>query len=335
MTRDYFTSPLRLAVLAGGESAERDVSLASGAAVTAALEACGHDVVRYDPAKIELEHIPWFTFDACFLALHGGAGEDGRIQQRLTRLGVDFTGSDVAACRLAMSKSAAKERFLHTGSVNTPDYCLLHSSESLCTAGLKAGSLGYPLVVKPDSQGSSLGVSIVHRPEELAAALAQAWALDPFAVAEEFIAGRELTVALLDGRALPVLEIVTPRAFFDYEAKYSAADTLEQFPADLSPETLAQVERAALAAARALGTRGLVRVDLILDSAGRPWVLEVNTTPGMTDHSLVPKAARLVGIDMPVLCDLVARSALRWSDRVPSNASQPAPRPRADLSEAA
>jgi D-alanine-D-alanine ligase len=333
MFSDHTVTRLRLAVLAGGDSPEREVSLASGAAVSAALEARGHDVVVYDPAEIELDRIPWFTFDACFLALHGGAGEDGRVQQRLARLGVDFTGSDARACRLAMSKSAAKERF-HTGFVNTPDYCLIHASESLCTAGLKADSLGYPLVVKPDSQGSSLGVSIVHRPEELAEALAKAWALDPFAIAEQFVAGRELTVALLDRRTLPVLEIVTPRGFFDYEAKYSAADTLEQFPADLSPETLAEIEGAALRAAMALGTRGLARVDLILDSAGRPWVLEVNTTPGMTDHSLAPKAARLAGIDMPELCDRMARATLPVPGQVLDQPSL-APQARGRISEAA
>lgn len=303
------SAPLRVAVLAGGSSPERDVSLVSGAAVCDALRSAGHDAHVFDPAHIAVEQIPWFTFDACFLALHGGAGEDGRVQQQLETLGVDFTGSRAAACRVAMNKSASKERFFFE-QIPTAEYCLVHASESPDVCAAKAASLGYPLVVKPNSQGSSLGVTIVRRPDELSAALALARSLDPFTLVETFVAGRELTVAVLDRRPLPTLEIVTPHGFFDYDAKYSAEDTREEYPSDLAPNVVARVEQMAVRAAQALGTRGLVRVDLILDAAGVPWVLEVNTTPGMTPHSLAPKAARLAGFDMPALCQWIVQQAL-------------------------
>jgi len=302
-------APLRLAVLAGGDSPERDISLLSGAEVCAALRLAGHEVQVFDPAQIPIEQVPWFTFDACFLALHGGAGEDGRVQQQLETLGIDFTGSRAAACRVAMNKSASKERFFFE-QIPTADYCLLHAGDSPTDCAAKAASLGYPLVVKPNSQGSSLGVTIVHRPADLADALALARSLDPFILLEKFIAGRELTVAVLDRRPLPALEIVTPHGFFDFDAKYSAEDTREEYPSDLPPKVVAHVEQLAVRAAQSLGTQGLVRVDLILDAAGVPWVLEVNTTPGMTPQSLAPKAARLAGFDMPALCQWIVQNAL-------------------------
>ncbi len=319
--------PLRVAVLAGGDSPERDVSLVSGAAVCEALQNAGHEVQVFDPAQIPVEQIPWFTFDACFLALHGGAGEDGRVQQQLENLGVDFTGSRAAACRAAMNKSVSKERFFFER-IPTAEYCLLHASESPDVCAAKAASLGYPLVVKPNSQGSSLGVTIVRRAEELADALTLARNLDPFTLVETFVDGRELTVAVLDRRPLPALEIVTTRGFFDYEAKYSAHDTREEYPSDMAPKVVAHVEQLAVRAAQALGTRGLVRVDLILDSAGIPWVLEVNTTPGMTGQSLAPKAARLAGFDMSALCQWIVQNALapvRPAIRRPSLAHAPVP----------
>jgi len=301
---------LTIVVLAGGDSAERDVSLVSGRCVQRALEEAGYRVRRVDPALQPLENVDWSDVDACFIALHGGAGEDGRVQQALLEGGVPYTGSGPAASRLAMSKSAAKERFLQAG-VPTPDYVLLNQADSPQVAAGKVAPLGFPLVVKPEGQGSSLGVSIVPSAEDLGRAVAAAHRFDPFAIAETYVAGRELTVSVLGRRPLDVLEIVPPDGLFDYEAKYRAPATEYRFKTGLSPEHLAYVAQTAVAAAAALGTAGLVRVDLLLDEVGLPWVLEVNTVPGLTDRSMAPMAAARAGLSMPRLCDWMIREGLR------------------------
>lgn len=302
MSTKRFESSLEIAVLAGGESAERSVSLASGAAVKAALQSAGHRPTRLDPAACPLDAVDWCRFDACFIALHGGAGEDGRIQCRLERLDVPYTGSGPAACRLAMSKSASKERFMQSG-VPTAPYVLFHADEPLVEVTRRIASLGYPLVVKPDSQGSSLGVSRVRGPEQLQSAIDAARRFDSFLIGESAIEGRELTVAILGRRSLPALEIIVEGELFDYDAKYRSPRTQHRFETGLSPDAIERIERTAVRAAEALDTRGLVRVDVMLDRQVRPSVLEVNTIPGMTDHSLAPLAAARAGIDMPALCE--------------------------------
>jgi D-alanine-D-alanine ligase len=299
----------RVAVLAGGESAEREVSLRSGASVAAALRGAGDIVEVFDTAETNLAQIPWKHFDACLIALHGGAGEDGRIQRRLDLLKVRYTGSDMAACRLAMSKSASKERFLQTG-VPTPPYVLFQVDEACQQVAAKVGSLGYPLVIKPDSQGSSLGVCVAGAPTDLPQCLADCRRYDDYAIAEPLVEGRELTVSILGRRALPVLEIVPPKQLFDYEAKYHNPHTQYRFETGLSPTLLERVQQIAVRAAHALGTRGLVRVDLRLDRQERPWVLEVNTVPGLTADSLAPKAALRDGLDMAQLCRWMIRDCL-------------------------
>jgi D-alanine-D-alanine ligase len=316
----------RIAILAGGDSAERSVSLASGECVAAALEAAGHAIDLFDPARIDLADIPWAEFDACFIALHGGAGEDGRIQRRLELLKVPYTGSGPAACRLAMSKSSSKERFLQAG-VPTLPYVLFGSAErgenvaaqiaGQCrpispksAAGFGETRLHFPLVIKPDSQGSSLGVSVAHRPDDLEACLARCRLLDDYAIVETFISGREFTVAVVDRQALPLLEIVKPGQLFDYQAKYSDPATQYRFESGFPAAQIAAMEQIAVAAAACLHTKGLCRVDLMLDQAGRPWVLEVNAVPGLTEHSLAPMAARQAGLSMPQLCDLLVRQCL-------------------------
>lgn len=298
----------RVALLAGGDSAEREISLLSGDAVAGALAAAGHAIERFDPLYVELAELPLGEFDVCFVALHGGAGEDGRVQRQLARLGIPFTGSDAEACRLAMAKSASKERFLAAG-IPTPDYVLAHRLETKPTIIDRLLRLGLPLVVKPDGQGSSLGVSFVTDERDLPDALQRALGYDPFVLGERLIEGRELTVAVLDREPLPTVEIVTPRPFYDYEAKYAAVTT-GYSRAELPQEVHNRVQQLAVAACDALGTRGVVRVDLRLDRDNRPWVLEVNTIPGMTDHSLVPKAAAWAGISMAQLCDRMVRSAV-------------------------
>ncbi len=301
--------PLRVAVLAGGESAERAVSLKSGASVVAALAAAGHAVRLIDPATQNLPEVDWSHFDACFLALHGGAGEDGRVQEELGQLGVPYTGSGPETCRLAMSKRATKERLAAEG-VPTPPYEWIKPYEPLAEVARKVTALGYPVILKPDDQGSSIGVAVAHDCTELPQALAEARIFGGACLAESLVAGREFTVALLDERPLPTIEIVTPERIFSYDAKYHSSLTEYRFDFNLARECRAAIEQAAIGAARALETRGLSRVDVMLDGEGRAWVLEVNTIPGLTIRSLAPLAAARAGIDMPELCDLLVRRCL-------------------------
>jgi D-alanine-D-alanine ligase len=289
-------SGLRVVVLAGGDSAERPVSLASGEQVAAALAEAGNRVEVLDPAVSAIETFPWQRFDACILALHGGAGEDGHIQERLEALGVPFTGSGSRASRLAMCKSASKERFFQVG-VPTQPYVLLHRADTEADIAGKTAALRFPLVVKPDSQGSSLGLGLARTADELQAAVRSALALDAFVIVEPFIVGREFTVAILGRQPLPLL-----------------AMTEHRFETGLLPETAAEIEEVAVASAEALGTSGLVRVDLILDRMARPWVLEVNTIPGMTPHSLAPKAAAQAGMPLAALCEWMLEDCLAASE---------------------
>ncbi|MCH8044858.1 MAG: D-alanine--D-alanine ligase [Planctomycetes bacterium] len=307
--RNDASASLQLVVLYGGDSPEREISLASGRSVARALQSAGHDVSLIDPAETVIEAINWHDVDACFIALHGGAGEDGRIQQRLQQQGVPYTGSDPAASRLAMSKRASKDAFRAAG-IPTPPCVLVEPCDTPSQAARKVIPLGYPMIVKPDEQGSSLGVEVVTEAVELAAATRRCRQFGPQVLAERLVVGRELTISVLGRRALPVLEIVSPNGLFDYRAKYSSPDTEYRLRTGLSEAVLADVSQVAVTAAEALATRGLVRVDVILDREDRPWVLEVNTVPGMTERSLSPKAAAEAGLDMPQLCDWIVRDAL-------------------------
>ena len=300
---------LRIAVLSGGDSDEREISLKSGLAVEAALTKCGHRVLQLDPAIVELPGMDWSQFDVAFIALHGRFGEDGQVQQILDEVNVPYTGSDAAASHLAFSKSAAKERFQER-SVPTPAFSLIHYTDDLDRVQHTAAAIGYPLVVKPDTQGSSLGISIVRNPAELSKALKLCFQFDSFGLLEAMIEGTEWTVGLIDYQVLPAIKIETSREFFDWQAKYDDDDTRYIFDADLPISVIDKIERAALNACLALGTRGLARVDVRLDEQLEPWILEVNTVPGFTDHSLLPKAAARSGIDFPTLCDRMVRSCL-------------------------
>ena len=298
---------LRVAVLAGGDSDERNVSLKSGMAVADALAQSGHSVLHLDPAIVELSGIDWTQFDVAFIALHGRFGEDGQVQQLLDTAHVPYTGSSALASRLAFSKSAAKERFEQFG-VPTPRYSLIHYNDDQLQISRKAAEIGYPLVVKPDTQGSSLGVSIVRSPEQLPNALKLCFQFDVFGVIETMIEGTEWTVGLIDLQTLPAIKIETDREFFDWQAKYEDDQTRYIFDADIPPDVIEKMELVAQNACVALGTSGLTRVDLRLDEQCHPWVLEINTVPGFTDHSLLPKAAARMGIDFPTLCDRIVRS---------------------------
>ncbi len=309
MSASLFEAPLDVAVLAGGESAERTISLKSGAAVASALRRHGHRVALLDPATCRLEEDVSQKFDACFIALHGGAGEDGRLQAELQQLGIPYTGSGPDACRLAMSKSAGKKRFAECD-VATPPHVVFAADEPVARMDRKIAQLGYPLFLKPNSQGSSLGVSRVDTRGDLLAAIEAAARLDTCLIAERAIEGREWTVAVVNRRPLPALEIVSDGALFDYEAKYHTAEIRHRFDTDLPPAVVRHIEETAVAASAALETQGLVRVDLMLDGGARPWVLEVNTIPGLTEHSLAPMAAVRAGIEMPTLCEMMLADRL-------------------------
>lgn len=303
-------SSLRVAILAGGDSAERSVSLKSGTAVSNALAARGHEVVTVDPSVTSLDTYDWDNVDVVFLALHGTFGEDGSVQQILEAQGIIFTGSNSEASKLAFSKSAAKERFSLSG-IHTPDYALIHKDDPARQVVQKAESIGFPLVVKPDCQGSSLGVQIVENKPGLAAAVAASFELDSFCLLEKTIFGSEWTLGVIDGDPLPLIRIGTARQFFDFEAKYNDDNTEYNFDEPISTELRNSLTEIGIQACRTLGTKGVARVDIMVDEARQPWILEVNTIPGMTDHSLVPKAAANIGLDLGQFCEVVLERALQ------------------------
>ncbi len=308
-TEEMMSRSLRVVVLAGGDSPEREVSIASGARVVEALLTAGHRVCLVDTAETDLAEIDSSIFDACFLALHGGAGEDGRIQQQLQQLGIPYTGSGPAASRAAMSKTLSKELFRQCG-VPTPEYALIEPGDSAQAMVRKAEKVGFPLVTKPDAGGSSLGVAIARSGDDLPRCVAESRRFGPLVVAERYIRGRELTVSVLGRRVLPLLEVLGRREVFDYRSKYSGSATQYSFQTGLPPITMEELRKTATAAVDAIGTRGLVRVDILLDQRMRAWVLAVNTLPGMTAASMAPQAAARQGMDMARLCDWMLGDAL-------------------------
>jgi len=295
----------KVGVLLGGKSAEREVSLKSGGMVLAALRGRGVDAHPFDPAERGLDALLDARYDRVFIALHGRFGEDGTVQGVLEWLGIPYTGSGVLASALAMDKQRAKLVWQARG-LPTPPYEILPASADMAAV---AGRLGLPLMVKPVSEGSSLGMSKVRA----AAALEEAYALavnyDRVVMAEKFIEGTELTVGILGDEVLPIIKLETPRDFYDYQAKYVADDTRYILPCGLPPAREHALQALSREAFAALGCRGWGRVDLMLDAAGAPYLLEVNTAPGMTDHSLVPMAARAVGLSYDDLCLRILEAA--------------------------
>ena len=288
----------KVAVLQGGRSAERAVSLKSGSMVLAALREKGVDAHAFDPAERPMDVLAQEGFARAFIALHGRFGEDGTVQGALELLGIPYTGSGVMASALAMDKWRTKLVW-QSCAVSTPRYELLHADGNFAAV---AGRLGLPVMVKPANEGSSLGMSKVRT----AAALAEAYTLaarhDALVIAEQFIDGVELTAGILGRDTLPLIRLETPRDFYDYEAKYVADDTRYIIPCGLPAAAEATIRAEALRAFDALGCRGWGRVDVMLDRAGKPYFLEINTAPGMTDHSLVPMAARHAGLSYEDLC---------------------------------
>jgi len=288
----------KVAVLMGGKSAEREVSLKSGAMVLAALKNKGIDAHAFDPAERGLDTLVAQAFERVFIALHGRYGEDGTVQGALELLGIPYTGSGVLASALAMDKWRTKLMWQAAG-VPTPRYEVLSADSNPNGVVVR---LGLPLMVKPANEGSSIGMSKVRAAAQLGEAYVLAARHDPVVIAEQFIDGPELTVGILGAAALPVIRLETPRDFYDYEAKYVAADTRYLIPCGLPPEAEASIQRESLRAFTVLGCTGWGRVDLMLDRSGKPRFLEVNTSPGMTDHSLVPMAARHMGLSFEDLC---------------------------------
>jgi len=287
----------RVAVLFGGKSAERAVSLKSGAAVLEALQAAGVDAFGIDVGDDFLQRLSAEKIDRAFIVLHGRGGEDGSMQGLLECAGIPYTGSGILASALAMDKLRTKRVWLSLG-LPTPNHAVL-ASEADCRAA--AAELGFPLIVKPAHEGSSIGMAKVADVDALVKAWKDASQYDSQVLVEQWIAGPEFTVAMLRGQVLPPIGLGTPHTFYDYDAKYLANDTQYRIPCGLSAEKEAELKELTARACEAVGTQGWARADVMQDASGQFWLLEVNTVPGMTDHSLVPMAARAAGLDFQQL----------------------------------
>jgi D-alanine-D-alanine ligase len=287
----------RVAVLFGGTSSEREISLLSGNACLAALARGGIDAHAFDPRERPLADLVAEKFDRIFIALHGPGGEDGTLQGALEFLGLPYTGSGVMGSAIGMDKLRTK-RLAQAAGIPTPEYMLLRSTADLDTC---IERLGVPLIVKPATQGSSVGMTKVAKASDLAAAYQAAALLEPTVFAEAWVTGPEYTVSVLQGRTLPSIRIETPATFYDYQAKYFRNDTKYHCPSGLSAEAEKHLASLALATFAAVGAEGWGRADFMMDKTGKPFLLEINTVPGMTDHSLVPMAARAVDISFEQL----------------------------------
>ena len=287
----------RVAVLFGGKSAEREVSLKSGAAVLSALQAAGVDAFGIDVGDDLLQRLLSEKIDRAFIVLHGRGGEDGSMQGLLECAGIPFTGSGILASALAMDKLRTKQVWQSLG-LPTPRHAALSSIEDCQQAGAE---LGFPLIVKPAHEGSSIGMAKVANVEELIGAWQTASQFDSQVLVEQWIQGPEYTIATLRGQVLPVIGLGTPHSFYDYDAKYLANDTQYRIPCGLDADKEAELQQLTERACEAVGIQGWARVDVMQDAQGAFWLLEVNTVPGMTDHSLVPMAANAAGLDFQQL----------------------------------
>ena len=294
----------KVAVLMGGVSGEREISLRSGNAVLAALERLGVEVHSIDPRQDIFTRL--LAFDRAFIALHGHHGEDGTVQGGLEMIGIPYTGSGVLASSLCMDKRMTKMVW-QASSIDTPAFMVLQEAAD-CDRAIEL--LGFPMVVKPALEGSSLGINKVTSAQELQSAYQEAKKFHGAVIAEKFIGGAEYTVAILGGVALPVIKLETPRTFYDFTAKYESNDTRYICPCGLSEAREKSLQQAALDAFHAVGATGWGRVDVMLDEEQTAWFLEVNTVPGMTDHSLVPMAAKAQGIGFDELVLRILKTSL-------------------------
>ena len=306
----------KVAVLMGGRSAEREVSLMSGSGVLQALQASGVDAHAFDPAERDLSELKREGFDRCFIALHGRYGEDGTVQGALELLGIPYTGSGVMASSIAMDKTMTKSVWLAEG-LPTPRYVLVRREQlAQVVAEDLVAQLGLPLIVKPAREGSSIGVTKVTQVQQIAQALAEAAQCDADVLCEQCIVGDEVTCPVLGegdaAQALPVIRIVAPEGNYDYQNKYFTDDTQYLVPGGLAAGEEEAIQALVVKAYQVLGCRGWGRIDVMIDAASRaPYLLEINTSPGMTGHSLVPMSARSAGISYEALCcQLLAATAL-------------------------
>jgi D-alanine-D-alanine ligase len=295
----------KVAVLMGGKSAEREISLLSGNGVLKALKSKGVDAHAFDPAERDLFDLRREGFARCFIALHGRGGEDGTVQGALEVLGVPYTGSGVLGSALAMDKARTKQLW-QANDLPTPPYEAINAKTKFDGV---AARLGLPLIVKPVQEGSSIGITKVSAVAEMDEAYALAVNYDPVVIAEKFIAGPEYTASIVDDAALPLIRIEAPEGKYDYQNKYFTDVTKYLCPCGLPVAREEEIKAVALNAFQAVGCTGWGRIDLMLDAQSRPWLLEVNTSPGMTGHSLVPMAAKAVGISYEDLCVKILEGA--------------------------
>lgn len=305
-------SECKVALLAGGTSGEREISIASGKGAKAALEEAGFVVEWIDPAdKRDLKRLIDETYDVAFLCLHGKMGEDGTVQGMLELLGIPYTCSGVLASAVAMDKAKSKVLYEEDG-IPTPPSVTLTSTAAYDIDKVK-DIVGVPCVVKPATEGSALGVEIIEDESLLDAAIKRAFAIDSSVLVERFVEGMEITVAILGNdspNALPIIQIVPRGEFYDFDSKYAPGGSKHICPAPIDDELTSIIQDYAIRAHRALGCRGVSRSDFIIDSERVPWILETNTIPGMTATSLLPDAARAAGIDFPALCTRLIEHAL-------------------------
>ena len=303
----------KVGVLYGGRSAEREVSLMSGEGVLAALRAKGVDAHGFDPARQNLAQLAEQGYDRVFIALHGRYGEDGTLQGALEQLGIPYTGPGVMACALSMDKTMSKRVWLAHG-LPTPRFMVLEKESDAARLDAAVAELGLPLMLKAPHEGSTIGISKITAAEEMRAGFDNCARYDDTVLAEEFISGRELTVPVMgagrDARALPIVEIRAPQGNYDYEHKYFSDETQYLCPAPLDATLSARIQSLAVEAYRALGCSGWSRVDFMLRAGDdAPFLLEINTSPGMTGHSLVPMSARAAGVSYEDLCIDILRLA--------------------------
>src|SRR4030043_510511 len=299
----------KIGVLMGGRSAEREVSLRSGNAVYTALKGLGYDAVAFDTDSEICEALRRERIKIAFIALHGGAGENGAVQGMLEVLGIPYTGSGVLASALAMDKETSKKIFL-CHNIPMPPFVVLSRGQKAKRIDSSHVDFLMPWVVKPATEGSSIGVSIIKDEREIRPAVEKAFFLGNRVIIEKYIEGKEVHIGILNDRVLGGVEVRPSLEFYSYEAKYHAGLTEYILPPEINGETYEKAKETALSAHIALGCRGATRVDLRIDGRGHPYVLEVNTIPGMTETSLLPKIARLAGLDFPALIEEMFRSVL-------------------------
>ncbi|MBI2469858.1 MAG: D-alanine--D-alanine ligase [Planctomycetes bacterium] len=320
--------PKNVVVLMGGISPEREISLRSGNAVSKALKDAGFNVTCIDVKDEKLEELDQMDVDVAFIALHGYFGEDGGVQQLLESKGIPYTGSGINASRLAMDKLATKKCFIEAG-LKTPDYVTVTEFQELTEIQQEVSKLGLPVVLKPTRNGSSIGISIIKNINDLQIGLEKAFEFGYELLVEKYIKGRELTVGILDDKALPIIEIKPAMEFYNYEAKYKddrtkyiiVEKTLNERRntvgdpscpiGHLSPATYNKAQELAINAQKVLGCRGFSRVDMLLDDKDNLYLLEINTIPGFTEKSLLPKAARAAGMTFPLLCERIVDLAFQ------------------------